>query len=204
MEFIEPDSLKPEPHKDGRHFVVLPYRVLKDKNMSIQRLRVLIAVCSYARRDGMAWPGVKRLAADCGLNPATISHHLTKLTQQGYLQTVSDKYWPGDRAKARQVIYDPALLPDPDRVSIETEQEQSVTTIESKQSIAEPLADPTSLFVLWRKAMQERFGITPPDEPHLYRRLSTRYTVERFEEAARVFLSASTAPPPSVGVLLRS
>ena len=204
MEFIEPDSLKPEPHKDGRHFVVLPYRVLKDRNMSIQRIRVLIAVCSYARRDGMAWPGVKRLAADCGLNPATISHHLTKLTQQGYLQTVSDKYWPGDRAKARQVIYDPALLPDPDKLSIETEPEQSVTPIESKQSIAQPLADPTSLFVVWRKHMQERYAITPPFEEALYRRLSTRYTVERFEEAARVFLSARTSPPPSIGVLLRS
>ena len=203
MEFIEPDSLKPEPHKDGRHFVVLPYRVLKDKNMSIQRLRVLIAVCSYARRDGMAWPGVKRLAADCGLNPATITHHLTKLTQQGYLQTVSDKYWPGDRAKARQVIYDPAQIPDSDKVTIEIEPDQSVTQAEPKQSLAEPLADPTSLYVLWRKHMQERFGITPPFEEALYRRLSTRYTVERFEEATRVFFSASTAPPPSVGVLLR-
>ena len=162
MEFIEPDSLKPEPHKDGRHFVVLPYRVLKDRNMSIQRLRVLIAVCSYARRDGMAWPGVKRLAADCGLNPATITHHLTKLTQQGYLQTVSDKYWPGDRAKARQVIYDPTQIPDSDKVTIETEPDQSVTQTEPKQSLSEPLADPTSLFVVWRTAMQQRFNITPP------------------------------------------
>ena len=204
MEFIEPDSLKPEPHKDGRHFVVLPYRVLKDRNMSIQRLRVLIAVCSYARRDGMAWPGVKRLAADCGLNPATISHHLTKLTQQGYLQTVSDKYWPGDRAKARQVIYDPALLPDPDKVSIETEPEQSVTQTEPKQSLAEPLADPTSLFVVWRKHMQERFNITPPREDHLLRRLAHQYDVERFEKALGACLSARTSPPPSIGVLLRS
>jgi len=204
MEFIEPDSLKPEPHKDGRHFVVLPYRVLKDKNMSIQRLRVLIAVCSYARRDGMAWPGVKRLAADCGLNPATITHHLTKLTQQGYLQTVSNKYWPGDRAKARQVIYDPAQIPDSDKVTIETEPDQSVTQAEPKQSLAEPLADPTSLFVLWRKHMQERFNITPPQEDHLLRRLAHQYDVESFEKALRACLSSRTSPPPSVGVLLRS
>jgi DNA-binding transcriptional ArsR family regulator len=204
MEFIEPDSLKPEPHKDGRHFVVLPYRVLKDRNMSIQRLRVLIAVCSYARRDGMAWPGVKRLAADCGLNPATITHHLTKLTQQGYLQTVSDKYWPGDRAKARQVIYDPAQLPDSDKVTIETEPDQSVTQAEPKQSLAEPLADPTSLYVLWRKHMQERFNITPPQEDHLLRRLAHQYDVESFEKALRACLSSRTSPPPSVGVLLRS
>jgi len=204
MEFIEPDSLKPEPHKDGRHFVVLPYRVLKDRNMSIQRLRVLIAVCSYARRDGMAWPGVKRLAADCGLNPATITHHLTKLTQQGYLQTVSDKYWPGDRAKARQVIYDPAQIPDSDKVTIETEPDQSVTQAEPKQSLAEPLADPTSLFVLWRKHMQERFNITPPQEDHLLRRLAHQYDVESFEKALRACLSSRTSPPPSVGVLLRS
>ena len=204
MEFIEPDSLKPEPHKDGRHFVVLPYRVLKDRNMSIQRLRVLIAVCSYARRDGMAWPGVKRLAADCGLNPATITHHLTKLTQQGYLQTVSNKYWPGDRAKARQVIYDPAQIPDSDKVTIETEPDQSVTQAEPKQSLAEPLADPTSLFVLWRKHMQERFNITPPQEDHLLRRLAHQYDVESFEKALRACLSSRTSPPPSVGVLLRS
>ena len=206
MEYIDADTLKPETPVDGRKFIVIPYRALKDPHMQIGRLRVLMALCSYARPDGSVWPSVKRIAEDCGYTQSTVSQHITALTASGYLKTINNSYTVGKRAKPRRIIFDPDQIPSDEDFTPEERKpiEHKAQQVEPNQSIAEPLADPTSLFVVWRKHMQEHYSITPPFEEALYRRLSTRYTVERFEEAARVFLSASTAPPPSVGVLLRS
>jgi len=205
MDYLNADTIQPETPVDGRKFIVIPYRALKDPHMQIGRLRVLMALCSYARPDGSVWPSVKRIAEDCGYTQSTVSQHITALTASGYLKIINNSYTVGKRAKPRRIIFDPDQIPSDEDFTPEekTKPEQQAQPIEPNQSIAQPLADPTSLFVLWRKHMQERYAITPPFEEALYRRLSTRYTVERFEEAARVFLSASTAPPPSVGVLLR-
>ena len=205
MDYLHADTITPEAPKDGRKFIVIPYRALKDPHMQLGRLRVLMALCSYARKDGSVWPSVQRIAEDCGFTQSTVSQHITALTKTGYVRIIRNSYTVGSKAKPRRIIYDPEIEYDDEGWQPqENKQEQKAQPIEPKESIAQPLADPTSLYVVWRKHMQERFNITPPDEPHLYRRLSTRYTVERFEEAARVFLIASTAPPPSVGVLLRS
>jgi DNA-binding transcriptional ArsR family regulator len=208
MEYIKPETIEPEKPKDGRIYIVLPYRVLKDRNIQLGRLRVLMALCSYARRTGEAWPGVQRLAEDTGYTISVVSRHLTALTRSGYIKAVNNSYTVGMKAKPRLVIYDPEQEPDTEGWEPEGKQanpiEPGSTIGESKQSIAQPLADPTSLYVLWRKGMQERFGITPPQEDHLLRRLAHQYDVESFEKALRACLSSRTSPPPSVGVLLRS
>ena len=109
-------------------------------------------------------------------------------------------------AKPRMVIYDKDNPPHSDDYLIE-DKESLIDPVEriskTEQSIPQPLSDSTSLFVCWRKLMQSRYNITPPDEPTLYRRLTYRYTLEGFEKAARDHLSATSAPPPSVGVLVR-
>jgi len=120
---------------------------------------------------------------------------------------VNNSYTVGMHAKPRMVIYDPDNPPHPDDYRVEDKEspiEQAASIGKPEQSIAQPLADPTSLFVLWRKHMQERFNITPPREDHLLRRLAHQYDVERFEKALGACLSARTSPPPSIGVLLRS
>jgi len=207
MEYIKPDTIEPEKPKDGRIYIVLPYRVLKDRNIQLGRLRVLMALCSYARRTGEAWPGVQRLAEDTGYTISVVSRHLTALTRSGYIKAVNNSYTVGMKAKPRLVIYDPEQEPDAEGWEPEGKQANPIepgTTIgESKQSIAEPLADPTSLFVLWRKAMQDRFGITPPEEPSIFARLSRQYDVEGFRKALGGYVQARTSPPPSAGGLLR-
>jgi len=206
MEYLHPDTIKPEEPKDNRKFIVIPYRSLKDPTMSYGRMRVLMAICSYARKTGEAWPGVQRLADDTGYTLSTVSQHITQLTKRGYLKTVRNSYTVGMKAKPRLVIYDPEQEPDADGWEPAGNQENLMREPESiretKESNAQPLSDSTSLFVCWRKLMQERFNITPTREDHLLRRLAARYTVEGFEEAARAYLSARTAPPPSIGGLL--
>jgi DNA-binding transcriptional MocR family regulator len=207
MEYLHPDTIKPEPPKDNRTFIVIPYRSLKDPTMSYGRMRVLMAICSYARKTGEAWPGVQRIADDTGYTLSTVSQHITQLTKRGYLKTVRNSYTVGMKAKPRLVIYDPDQEPDADGWEPAGNQENLMREPESiretKESISQPLADATSLFVCWRTLMQQRYNITPPDEPTLYRRLTYRYTLESFKEAARDHLSATSAPPPSVGVLVR-
>jgi len=205
MEYIDADTIQPETPVDGRKFIVIPYRALKDPHMQIGRLRVLMALCSYARPDGSVWPSVKRIAEDCGYTQSTVSQHITALTASGYLKTINNSYTVGKRAKPRRIIFDPDQIPSDEDFTPEerTKPEQQAQPIETNQSIAQPLADPTSLFVVWRKHMQERFNITPPDEPHLYRRLSATYTLQSFEEVAGGLIHTAKAPPPSVGVVLQ-
>jgi DNA-binding transcriptional MocR family regulator len=162
-------------------------------------------LCSYARPDGSVWPSVKRIAEDCGYTQSTVSQHITALTASGYLKVINNSYTVGKRAKPRRIIFDPDQIPDDEDFTPEerTKPEQQAQPIEPNQSIAQPLADPTSLYVVWRKHMQERFNITPPQEDHLLRRLAHQYDVESFEKALRACLSSRTSPPPSVGVLLR-
>jgi DNA-binding transcriptional ArsR family regulator len=206
MDYLNADTITPETPVDGRKFIVIPYRALKDPHMQIGRLRVLMALCSYARPDGSVWPSVKRIAEDCGYTQSTVSQHITALTASGYLKVINNSYTVGKRAKPRRIIFDPEQTPSDEDFTPEekTKPEQQAQPIEPNQSIAQPLADPTSLFVVWRKGMQERFGITPPQEDHLLRRLARQYDVESFEKALRACLSSRTSPPPSVGVLLRS
>jgi DNA-binding transcriptional ArsR family regulator len=205
MDYLNADTIQPETPVDGRKFIVIPYRALKDPHMQIGRLRVLMALCSYARPDGSVWPSVKRIAEDCGYTQSTVSQHITALTASGYLKVINNSYTVGKRAKPRRIIFDPDQIPDDEDFTPEerTKPEQQAQPIEPNQSIAQPLADPTSLYVVWRKHMQERFNITPPQEDHLLRRLAHQYDVESFEKALRACLSSRTSPPPSVGVLLR-
>ncbi len=205
MDYLNADTITPETPVDGRKFIVIPYRALKDPHMQIGRLRVLMALCSYARPDGSVWPSVKRIAEDCGYTQSTVSQHITALTASGYLKIINNSYTVGKRAKPRRIIFDPEQIPSDEDFTPEerTKPEHKAQPIEPNQSIAEPLADPTSLYVVWRTAMQQRFNITPPFEEHLYRRLAGQYTIESFKEATLLFMAGATAPPPSVGGMLR-
>jgi len=205
MDYLNADTITPETPVDGRKFIVIPYRALKDPHMQIGRLRVLMALCSYARPDGSVWPSVKRIAEDCGYTQSTVSQHITALTASGYLKTINNSYTVGKRAKPRRIIFDPDQIPSDEDFTPEEKKptEQQAQPIEPNQSIAQPLADPTSLFVVWRKAMQDRFGITPPEEPSIFARLSRQYDVEGFRKALGGYVEARTSPPPSAGGLLR-
>ena len=211
----KPEDFKPEIAKDQRLFVVVPYRAMTDKGFTIQRMRALLACCSYANHQGTLWPSVERLADDLGIQKATMQHHIHWLTQKGYLVTINNSYQVGKHAKPRAVVYDKDNPPNPDdQHQLEQDHQQQIseqkTTVEQRdkliannQSGNEVLAKPTSLYRVWREAMESRYGITPQYEIELYTLLSHRHTIEDFKKATGILLNSKGRPPASVSIMLR-
>ena len=216
LEPKKPEDFKPEVAKDQRLFVVVPYRAMTDKGFTIQRMRALLACCSYANHQGTLWPSVERLADDLGIQKATMQHHIHWLTQKGYLVTINNSYQVGKHAKPRAVVYDKDNPPNPDdQHQLEQDHQQQIseqkTTIEQRdkliannQSGNEVLAKPTSLYRVWLEGLRARFGTDQPYEKELYLKLSHRYTLESFKKATQALLSTKTSPPASVSIMLRS
>jgi len=213
---IKPADIKQEKPTDNRIYIVIPYRALKDKRFTIQRMRALLTICSYANHKGNAWPSVERMAEDMGIMQPTMQAHIKWLTEKGYLVTINNSYTVGKHAKPRAIVYDPNNPPDTELIALnqaeDTQQEQENKTIkeqqaklvESMQSNSEVLAKPTSLYRVWLEGLRSRFGIDQPYEKELYLKLSYRYTLEGFKKATQVLLSTKTSPPASVKVMLRS
>ena len=216
LEPIKPEDIKQEKPSDNRIFIVIPFRALNDKKLSIQRMRALLACCSYANHSGTLFPSTERLANDLGIAPSTMASHIKYLTQRGYLKTVNNSYTVGKHAKPRMVIYDPNNPPDDDEYTQleqdhrakEQEQkdiaEQQAKLVESMQSKSEVLAKPTSLYRVWRESMLKRFGVDHPYDKAIYLKLSHRYTLEGFKKATQGYLNSKGSPPASVKVMLRS
>jgi DNA-binding transcriptional regulator YhcF (GntR family) len=215
LEPKKPEEIKQEKPTDNRIYIVVPYRALKDKRFTIQRMRALLTICSYANHTGNAWPSVERMAEDMGIMQPTMQAHIKWLTEKGYLVTINNSYTVGKHAKPRAIVYDPNNPPDTDLIALnqaeDTQQEQENKTIkeqqanlvESMQSKSEVLAKPTSLYRVWRESMLKRFGVDQPYEKELYIRLSHRYTLEGFKKATQVYLNSKGSPPASVKVMLR-
>lgn len=210
-----PEDFKPEIAKDQRLFIVVPYRAMNDKGFTIQRMRALLACCSYANHQGTLWPSVERLADDLGIQKATMQHHIHWLTQKGYLVTINNSYQVGKHAKPRAVVYDKDNPPNPDdQHQLEQDYQQQISEqketikqrdklIANNQSGNEVLAKPTSLYRVWLEEMRNRFGLDHPYDKELYDTLSHRYTLEDFKKATQAYLNSKGTPPASVKVLLR-
>jgi len=212
---IKPEDIKPEQPKDQRLFIVVPYRALHDKRFTIQRMRALLTICSYANHKGNLWPSVERMAQDMGIMQPTMQAHIRWLTDKGYLVTINNSYTVGKHAKPRAVVYDPDNPPDSELIALnqaeqeqkekeeKTIKEQQAKLIESMQSNQGELAKPTSLFRVWNDELRARFGTDQPYQKDIYALLATRYTLESFKKAARVLISSKSAPPASVSIMLK-
>jgi len=212
---IKPEDIKQEKPTDNRIYIVVPYRALKDKRFTIQRMRALLTICSYANHKGNAWPSVERMAEDMGIMQPTMQAHIRWLTEKGYLVTINNSYTVGKHAKPRAIVYDPNNPPDTELIALnqaeDTQQEQEQKAIkeqqaklvESMQSKSEVLAKPTSLYRVWLEGMRSRFGIDHPYDKELYLKLSRRYTLEGFKKATGAYLNSKSSPPASVSIMLR-
>jgi DNA-binding transcriptional regulator YhcF (GntR family) len=133
LEPLKPEDIKQEKTKDQRLFIVVPYRALHDKRFTIQRMRALLTICSYANHKGNLWPSVERMAEDMGIMQPTMQAHIRWLTDKGYLKTINNSYTVGKHAKPRAIIYDPDNPPNSDDWQIsnqdieQLEQEQKTT-----------------------------------------------------------------------------
>lgn len=210
-----PEDFKPEIAKDQRLFVVVPYRAMNDKRFTIQRMRALLTICSYANHKGNAWPSIQRMADDMGISKPTMKAHIDWLTQRGYLITVNNSYTVGKHAKPRAIVYDPNNPPHPDdwhQANQDKEQQEQETKAITKErdklvltnkSNDEVLAKPTSLYRVWQEALAV-YGISHQYDKKLYTKLSHRYTLEGFKKATQVLINSRGRPPASVSIMLRS
>jgi len=93
-----------EPLPDQRKFIVLPFRAAADYRLTPMQLRVLLVLCSYCNRGGVAWVGAEKIAQTLQREASNISRHLKSLERKGYIRIVCKGY-PGQRAHTRQVIF---------------------------------------------------------------------------------------------------
>ena len=211
----KPEDFKPEVKEDQRIYIVVPYRALHDKRFTIQRMRALLTICSYANHQGNAWPSVERMADDMGIMKPTMQAHIKWLTEKGYLITVNNSYTVGKHAKPRAIVYDLKNPPHSDDWQVvqqdaeKEKQEQEAITKErdrligANESESEVLAKPTRLYRVWQEALAV-YGISHQYDKELYTKLSHRYTLEGFKKATQVLLNSKGTPPASVKIMLRS
>ena len=93
---------------DQRKIAIVPFRVVKDKQVTHGMIKTLMLICSYANRAGITWVGQKRLAQDAGISQQAISRQVVKLTKLGYLEVIR-KGKPGEWMTTWRVIYDPDI-----------------------------------------------------------------------------------------------
>lgn len=96
---------------DGRKFIVLPFRVYHDKQMTRQALRVLVMLAAHANRNGFLWCGVQRIADDLGITQEAVSQQVSALKQAGYIEETSKPYYGGPTARTAtlRIVYDQTM-----------------------------------------------------------------------------------------------
>lgn len=209
LDFKRPEELKTAPKKkDGRLFAVVPYRALHDKNLPPRRLKALLIMCSYANKQGIMTVGTHKLAKDMGITQQTLADHMSKLTAQGYLMTISNRYYPGERAKMRAVIYDRDNPPHQKDLELavddnenESQLKQSLNKKVSVHSSRDKLSNELAILSVWKKAVLNRFpAATVSSEIPLD---LTRYPIEKIKKAATLAVESCNAPPGSIRLILR-
>ncbi len=58
-----------------------------DSKVTGGELAVWAALAEHANAAGYCWPGVRRLARKCGVDPRTVQRHLRSLERKGILRT---------------------------------------------------------------------------------------------------------------------
>lgn len=96
-------------------FAVL--RAVKASTLTATERLVVVTLASYADRDGVAWPGVARLARETGYQPRTVERTIVSLRAKGWL------VWASAASPASTNLYTltpppPAERPTPDRGSV--------------------------------------------------------------------------------------
>lgn len=99
------------PLPDQRKFIVLPFRAATDYALTPMQLRVLLVLCSYCNRGGIAWVGSAKIAEMLNREASNIGRHLQNLERKGYIKVVC-KGFKGQRAHTRQVLFDKTITAD--------------------------------------------------------------------------------------------
>ena len=72
---------------DPHIFSIVPIEVVKDKRLTLEQTRVLVALMSFRGKDtNIVFPSRKTLAERCGMHEANVSQATTKLVELGWLK----------------------------------------------------------------------------------------------------------------------
>ena len=120
------------------HFCVLPQRAVIDPLFKVHPsvFRVLAALGNYTSRQGVCWPNQITIARDLHLTQSTVSRHIKKLIEWGYIKYA--KKHPGLKGNKYFMVFDPEIQ-EADAQAIATVQDRSFT--EKPETPAGPLTN---------------------------------------------------------------
>lgn len=97
--------------EDARKFIVLPFRVYHDREMSRQALRVLVMLAAHANRNGFLWCGEQKIADDLGVTQEAVSQQILWLKKAGYIEQTAKHYYGGPTARTAtlRIVFDPTM-----------------------------------------------------------------------------------------------
>lgn len=89
---------------DRREIFVGVFRAIQDKRLTSGEFRVLMAICSFANKAGMAWPGQDRISQMVDITRPNVNRAVQKLIELNYLRVVSRGNSMAARATCYQVL----------------------------------------------------------------------------------------------------
>jgi hypothetical protein len=105
FELPEPPKITQEKPVDKRMFTVVPIRAVNDRRIRPAAMRALLAVCSFANKAGLCWPGHENVGRMLGVTRQAAGRQVKKLIEMGYLKKVKN-HTHGKTAQILRVIYD--------------------------------------------------------------------------------------------------
>jgi hypothetical protein len=108
FELPEPPKITQEKPVDKRMFTVVPIRAVNDRRIRPAAMRALLAVCSFANKAGLCWPGHENVGKMLGVTRQAAGRQVKKLIEMGYLKKVKNHTY-GKTAQILRVIYDDAI-----------------------------------------------------------------------------------------------
>ena len=108
FELPEAPKITQEKPVDRRMFTVVPIRAVNDRRIRPAAMRALLAVCSFANKAGLCWPGHENVGRMLGVTRQAAGRQVKKLIEMGYLKKVKNHTY-GKTAQILRVIYDDSI-----------------------------------------------------------------------------------------------
>ena len=108
FELPEAPKITKEKPVDKRMYTVVPIRAVNDRRIRPAAMRALLAVCSFANRAGLCWPGHENVGKMLGVTRQAAGRQVKKLIEMGYLKKVKNHTY-GKTAQILRVIYDDSI-----------------------------------------------------------------------------------------------
>lgn len=94
--------------QDLRKYSIVPIRACNDRRIRPAAMRVLLAVCSYANRAGLAWPSHENVGKMLGVSRQAAGRQIRILRELGYFKVVKNHTY-GKTAQILRVLYDESI-----------------------------------------------------------------------------------------------